>query len=137
MSSLCVSLSSGTVLLHDDLGSRHGCACSNDGFSSKYGDSAREVCYLRVAFCCAFSASKRTNVKDSHNEIFPVYCGNCFSCKAFHNWFEKFSQGRSKFAHDVRPGAKLAETRFLCCEFERPDKAMDIRINAGGGYIKK
>jgi hypothetical protein len=37
---LCVSLGSSTVQLHDSLGSRRGCACSEAGFSSQYGDRA-------------------------------------------------------------------------------------------------
>jgi hypothetical protein len=50
------------------------------------------------------------NVKDSHEEIFCMYCGKCFSRKAVVNWVEKFSQGRSKVADDARPGAEVAET---------------------------
>jgi hypothetical protein len=36
--------------------------------------------------------------------MFPVYSGKCLSCKAVHNWLEKFSQLRSKAADDARPG---------------------------------
>jgi hypothetical protein len=50
------------------------------------------------------------NAKDIHKEIFPVYAGKCLSCKAVHNWIEKFSQGRSKVADDARPGAEVTET---------------------------
>jgi hypothetical protein len=32
--------------------------------------------------------------------MFPIYGGTCLSRKAVHNWFEKFSQGRSKVAED-------------------------------------
>jgi hypothetical protein len=49
------------------------------------------------------------------------------SCKAVHNWVEKFSQGRLKVADDARPGAEVAETtvkRLLCCGFRRARKAM-------------
>jgi hypothetical protein len=37
---LCVSLGSSTVQLHDSLGSRRACACSQAGFSSQNGDRA-------------------------------------------------------------------------------------------------
>jgi hypothetical protein len=38
---LCVSLgSSSTVQLHDSLGSRRACACSEAGFGSQNGDHA-------------------------------------------------------------------------------------------------
>jgi hypothetical protein len=35
---LCVSLASSTIQLHDSLGSRRACACSEAGFSSQNGD---------------------------------------------------------------------------------------------------
>jgi hypothetical protein len=47
---------------------------------------------------------KRLDAKDIHNEIFPAYGGKCLSRKAFHNWVEKFYEGRSKVADDARPG---------------------------------
>jgi hypothetical protein len=37
---LSVSLGSSTVQLHDSLGSRHTCTCSEAGFSSQNGDRA-------------------------------------------------------------------------------------------------
>jgi hypothetical protein len=63
--------------------------------------------------------------KDSMQRIFikkcfPVYGGNCLSCKVVHNWVEKFSQGPSKVADDAQPDAELPETvvrRLLCCGF--------------------
>jgi hypothetical protein len=45
-----------------------------------------------------FLWAKELNVKDIHNEMFPVSGGKCLSHKAVLNWVEKFSQGRSKFA---------------------------------------
>jgi hypothetical protein len=49
-----------------------------------------------------FLWTKELNTKDIRREMFPVYCGNCVSCKAVHNWVEIFYQGRSKFADDAR-----------------------------------
>jgi hypothetical protein len=60
-------------------------------------------------------------------QMFPVNGGKCLSCKAVHNWVEKFSQGRSKFADGARPGAEVTETRvkrLLCCGFRHTGKAM-------------
>jgi hypothetical protein len=73
-----------------------------------------------------FLWAKGLNAKDIHYEMFAVYGGKCLSCKAIHNWVEKFSQGRSKVADDVRPGAEVVETtvRLLCCGFRRTGKAM-------------
>jgi hypothetical protein len=67
-----------------------------------------------------FLWAKCISAKDIQKEMFPVYGGKCLSCKAVHNWVEKFSEGRSKVADDARPGAAVAETtviRLLCCRF--------------------
>jgi hypothetical protein len=50
---LCLSLGSSTVQLHDSLGSRCACACSEAGFGSQNGHRAL-VYYRRAAFCCGF-----------------------------------------------------------------------------------
>jgi hypothetical protein len=54
-----------------------------------------------------FLWAKGLNAKDIHKEMFPVYSGKCLSCKAIHNWVEKFSQGHSKFADDADQVALL------------------------------
>jgi hypothetical protein len=41
---------------------------------------------------------------------YPVCGGKCTSRKAFNNWVEKFSHGRSKVANDVRPGRPVEIT---------------------------
>jgi hypothetical protein len=45
-----------------------------------------------------FFVDKRTQCKDIHKDMLPVYSGKYLSHKAVHNWVEKFSQGRSKVA---------------------------------------
>jgi hypothetical protein len=52
---------------------------------------------------CFFLWAEGHNAKDIHKEIFPVYSAKCLSCKAVHNWVEKFSQGCSKVADDAQP----------------------------------
>jgi hypothetical protein len=47
---------------------------------------------------------KRTQCKDIHKEMFPVYGGKCLSHKLIHNWDKKFSQGRSKVTDNAQPG---------------------------------
>jgi hypothetical protein len=79
---------------------------------------------------------KRLNGKDAHKEMFPVYDGKSLSRKAFHIWFEKFPQGRTKVSHDVRPGAKVAETivkRLCAAGFDALVKWWDKCINVAGG----
>jgi hypothetical protein len=123
---LCASLGSSKVQLHDSLGSRCACACSEAHFSSQNGDRAR-VYYRRAAFYCVFFFwAKGLGAKDIHTEMFPVYGEKCLSHKAVHNWLEKFSQGCSAVAGDDLSYAEVAETtvkRLLCCRFRHTDKA--------------
>jgi hypothetical protein len=63
---------------------------------------------------------KELNAKDIHKEMVPDYGEKCLSCKAVHNWAEKFSQGRSNVADDARLAAEVTETRveiLLCAGF--------------------
>jgi hypothetical protein len=50
---------------------------------------------------------KRTNAKDIHKEMLPVYGRKRLSRNAVHSWVEKFSQERLKVADDARPGQTL------------------------------
>jgi predicted DCC family thiol-disulfide oxidoreductase YuxK len=53
-------------------------------------------------FCNAFFfVGKRTQC---NKEMFCIYGGKCLLCKALHNWVEKFSQERSKFAAVAQSG---------------------------------
>jgi hypothetical protein len=127
MGSLCVSVDSSTVQLHDNLGNRRVCTCSETGFSSQNGDHSWGVFYRSATFCCAFLWIKRLKVKNIHKEMFLVCGGKCLSREAVHNLIEKFSQGRSKVANDAWPGAEVVETTvriLLCCGFWRTGKAM-------------
>jgi hypothetical protein len=54
--------------------------------------------------CVFCSWAKGLNAKDIHKDFFLFTVGSFLSCKAVHNWVEKFSQGRSKVADDARPG---------------------------------
>jgi hypothetical protein len=64
--------------------------------------------------------AKGLNSNDICKEMFPAFGGKCLSRKAVHTWVQKFSQGRSKVAHDETGGEEVAETtvkRLLCCGF--------------------
>jgi hypothetical protein len=60
---------------------------------------------------------------EDNKEMFPVYCENCLSRKAVHNWVEKFSQGRSKVAGDDPPDRPAATVQRVE-ELIRDDKWM-------------
>jgi hypothetical protein len=47
------------------------------------------------------------NADNIHKKMFPVYGGKCLSCKAVHNWVEKFSERHSKVADDARQGCSV------------------------------
>jgi hypothetical protein len=120
---LCVSPGSSIIQLHDSLGSRRTFPSSEAGFSSKNGDRAWGVYYRRTTFCCVFLWAKGLDAKDIHKEMLPVYGVKCFSRRAVHNWFEKFSQGRRGW----NGGVEVAETtvkRLLSCDFRRTGEAM-------------
>jgi hypothetical protein len=83
---------------------------------------------------------KRTNAKDIHKDIFPVYGGKCLSHKAVHNWVEKFSQGRSKVADDTREMWKWLRQQSkdsYAAGFDTLVKRWDKCISVGGGYVEK
>jgi hypothetical protein len=48
-----------------------------------------------------FLWAKELTARDINKEMFPVYGRECLLRKSDHNWVEKFSQGRSKFADGV------------------------------------
>jgi hypothetical protein len=72
--------------------------------------------------------------------MFPVYGGKCLLRNAVHNWFEKFSQGRSQGVDDateVRNWLRQQSKAFYAAEFEALVKRLDKCINVGGGYVEK
>jgi hypothetical protein len=77
---LCVSLGSSTVQLHDSLGSRHTCAQSEAGFSSRGVCTTEEQRSLvRLLWANGLSA------KHIDKEMVPVYGWKYLSRKAVHN----------------------------------------------------
>jgi hypothetical protein len=127
---LCVSLCSSTVHLHDSLGSRLGCTCSEDGFSSQNGDRIWEYTTEEQRSVVRFFFTKGLGANDTHKETFPVYGVKCLSLKTVQKWFDKFSQGRSKVADDAQPGRHVVTateaTVQLVEELIRADRRITI-----------
>jgi hypothetical protein len=125
---LCVSLGSSTVQLHDSLGSRCACVCSEAGYSSQNGYRAWGVCYQRAAFSCDFCGQK-----DSMQRIFIK---QCFLCRVWSVYCVKRSTiARQMFRWWRRSwngGAEMTKKtvkRLLCCGFLRTGKALgQIRV---------
>jgi hypothetical protein len=60
------------------------------------------------------------------------------SRKAVHNWYDKFSQGRSKIADGAWPGAEVAETtvkNFCAVGFNALVKRWDNCVSVVCGYV--
>jgi hypothetical protein len=90
---VCVSLGSNTARLHDSLGYRPECACSEAGFSSQDGDRVKSVLPKSDVVLCVF-CGKGLNVKD----MFAVES----VCRV-----KRFTAGSRNFLKDVddaRPG---------------------------------
>jgi hypothetical protein len=123
---LCVSLGSSAVQLHDSLGSRRACACSETGFSSKNGDRVWRVFYRRAVFCCALSVQT-----DSMKRIFTKKCflftlGSVCRVK-------RSTAGSRNSLKEVRKSQMMKRRcgsgwdngqKLLCCGFRRTAKAM-------------
>jgi hypothetical protein len=122
---LCVSLGSSTVQLHDNIGSRRACACSEAGFSSKNVDRAWGICYRRAAFCCEFFLwANGLSAKDIHKEMIYFYGGKYF-CRV--KWFITGWHTFRWWRRGWNGGAKFAETivkRLLCWGFRRTGRVM-------------
>jgi hypothetical protein len=121
---LCVPLGSSTVQLHNSLGSRCACSCSEVGFSRQNGDRAWGVYYWRAAFCCTFFCGQN----DSMQRMFIKKCflfmvGSVCRVKLFTTEWQTFQWWRRGWNWD----AEVTETtnkRLLCCGFRRTGKAM-------------
>jgi hypothetical protein len=123
ISFLCVSLGSSTIQLHDSLGSRSACACSEAGFSSQNDDRVFGVYYRRATYFYGQGLDE----KNIRKEMFPVYDGKCLSREAIHKWAKKFSRGHSIVANTARLGVEVAKTtvkRLSGCGFRCTGKAM-------------
>jgi hypothetical protein len=82
---LCASLGSSTVQLHDILGSRRACACSEAVSVVKMATAREEYTTEELCSVVLFFWAKRLNANDIKKEMFPVYGGKCLSRKGDHN----------------------------------------------------
>jgi hypothetical protein len=116
---LCAPLGGSTVQLHESLGSRRACPCSEAGFSSQNGDSDYGVYYRRALFCW------------QKNSVQSIFIKKCFLftvgivCRV-----KRYIAGRQKFRwwrRRLNGGAEVVETtvkRLPCCGFRRTGKVI-------------
>jgi hypothetical protein len=72
--------------------------------------------------------------------MFLVYGRKCLSCKAVHNWVEKFSQDVRKtqmMPDQVRKWLRQQSKDFYAAGFDAVVKRWDKCINVVGGYVEK
>jgi hypothetical protein len=120
---LCASLGSSTVLLHDTLGSRRACACSEAGFSSHNGDNEAYTTEEQRSVVRFFLWAKVLSAKDIHKEIFLFTVGSVYRVKRLTAWWHTFRWWWKGW----NGGAEVAETTvtpLLYCGFRRTGNAM-------------
>jgi hypothetical protein len=82
---LSVSPGSSTIQLHDSLGSRYACACSEAGFNSQNGDHPRGVHYWRALLCCVFFCGQKDSMQRiSINKYFLFMLRSACRIKQLH-----------------------------------------------------
>jgi hypothetical protein len=69
---LCVSLGSSTVQLHDSLGSRRACSCSEAGLIVKMAARFEECTTKERCSVMRFSWARKLNAKDTKKEIMII-----------------------------------------------------------------
>jgi hypothetical protein len=128
---LCLSLCTSTAQLHESIGSRRACACSEVGFSSQDGDRVWEVYYRRAAFCCAFfffgGGAKELSVNDIYKEFFSVTVGSVFRVKLLLTGSKNSLKNVRKsqmMADQVRKWLRRQSRDFYASGFRLTDKAM-------------
>jgi hypothetical protein len=113
---LCVSLGSSIVQLHDSLGSRCACTCSEAGFSSQNGDCTWGFYCWRAVFCYGFLCAKGLSAKDIRKKCFLFIVGSVCQIKRFTTGWQTFCW----LWRGWNGGAEVAETtvkRLPCCGF--------------------
>jgi hypothetical protein len=138
---LYVSLGSSTVQLHDSLGSRRSCACSEAGFSSQGGDRAwkftsKEQHSLVRIFCGQKDSLQTVFIK----KCFQLTVGNV--CR-----FRRFTTESRNSLKDVRKSQMIRDQvrmwlrqqskDFYAAGFDALVKQWDKCINVGGGSVEK
>jgi hypothetical protein len=87
-----------------------------------------------------FFCGQRTQAKDTHKEMFPVYGGKCLSSKAVHNWkgnLLKDDRKSQMMPDQVRNWLRQQPEDFYAAGFDELAKRWDKCFNIGGGYVEK
>jgi hypothetical protein len=114
---LCVSLGSSTVQLHDSLGSRRTCTCSEAGFSSQNSDCKWGFYYWRAVFCCGFCVQRDSVQRILVKKCFLFMVGSVCHIKRFTAGWQTFHL----LWRGWNGGVEVAETtvkKLVCYGFQ-------------------
>ena len=64
--------------------------------------------------------------KDIHKEMLPMYGEHCLSRQAFHNWVQKFSEGRASIEDEHRFGRQCERGSDSNHKNFTPQVSMDL-----------
>jgi hypothetical protein len=138
---LCVSLGSCAVQLHDSLGSRRACACSEVRFSSLNGYHAWGLYYRRATFCCAFFCAQKDSMQRIFtNKYFLFTVGSVCRVKRFTIGSRdslKYVRKLQMMQNQTRKWLRQVSKLFYAVGFDALVKRWDKCINVAGGYVEK
>jgi hypothetical protein len=120
---ICVSLGNSIVQLHDNLGSRRACACSEAGFSRQNGDRGWGVYYRKTVFWCEVLGQ----IKNSMQRIF-IEKSFLFMVKSVRR-VKRFATGR-EISSRTFENLRWCPTRTPCWDCDRSNCAAGGRVDS-------
>jgi hypothetical protein len=104
-------------------------------------DGTPEFMYHNRTWLLRFLWAKGMAAKDIHKDMLPVYGEHCLSRQAFHNWVQRFSEGRTNIEDEHRVGRPVeiatSAKNFTPRSFHGRVKRRDKCLNLYGDYVEK
>jgi hypothetical protein len=137
---LCLSICSSTVQLHNSLGCRRVCACSEAGFSSQNGDRAWRLYYRRAAFCFAFFRGKKDSMQETViKKYFLFTVGSAYRLKRLttgsRNSFKDVRKSHM-MPYQLRNWLRQQSKDFYAGDIDALVKRRNKYMNVGGGSLQ-
>jgi hypothetical protein len=136
----CVSVCSSTVQLHNSLGSRHACACSEAHFSGPNGDRAWGMYYRRAEFFVRFCGQKHAMQRIFIKKYFLLTVRSVCRVKRFTTVSRNSLMDVRKsqmMPHRVWKWLRQQSKYFCVASFDALDERCEKCINVCGGYVEK
>jgi len=84
--------------------------------------------------------AKNMEAKDIHKAMLPMYSEHCLAHQAFHNWVQKFSEGRTSIEDKHQVGRitfRQQPKEFFAAGFQGLVKWWEKCLNLYGDYVEK